>query len=344
MRIVFRCDASATIGSGHLMRCLTLADALKRRGAECLFVTGADTAHVEARLRAAGHRASMLPGPLAASDDAASAEDATMTLERMPSGADWLVLDHYALGAAWETALRPAAQRILAIDDLASRKHDADILVDPTVGRTADDYRGLTPSRCAVLAGGAYALLRSEFAALRAERKADPNAPLRLHLGFGGGLWPPEAWQVLIMIAGRHPGLSIAANAGSEDGMPPQARSLGSRVSIRIAAPSVAADMARCNAAIGAPGSMTWERFCIGLPFACLTTHPTQEEPVALLRRGGYLADLGRLRPPDEAMMAGIDAFLNDRSALTALSRRGAEAVDGLGCERIADAMLGAAP
>jgi UDP-2,4-diacetamido-2,4,6-trideoxy-beta-L-altropyranose hydrolase len=342
MRIVFRCDASTAMGSGHLMRCLTLADALRRRGAECLFITGTDNAHVEARLRAADHRASMLPSPLAASDDDASASDAAMTLERMPSGADWLVLDHYALGTAWETALRPAAGRILTIDDLANRRHDADILVDPTVGRIADDYRGLTPSRCAVLAGGAYALLRPEFAALRADRKPDPHAPLRLHLGFGGGIWPAPAWQVLVMIAERHPDIPIIANAGSEDGMPAKARSIGPRVTIRIASPSIAADMALCTAAIGAPGSMTWERFCLGLPFACLATHPTQEEPVALLRRGGYLADLGRLRPPDETMMAGINAFLNDRSALAALSRRGAEAVDGLGCERVADTMLGA--
>jgi UDP-2,4-diacetamido-2,4,6-trideoxy-beta-L-altropyranose hydrolase len=339
MQIVFRCDASAAIGSGHLMRCLTLADVLKRRGAECLFVTGSDSPAAAERIRAAGHRATPLPGPFSGTDTAA---DAAMTLERMPAGADWLVLDHYALDSTWETTLRPAAGRLLAIDDLANREHVADILVDPTVGRVEGDYRDLTPPGCIVLTGGAYALLRPEFAMLRTGRMFDPDAPLRLHLGFGGGAWPPEAWRVLIMIAERHPDLAIIANTGRPDGMPANAASFGPRVEIRIASHSVAADMARCSAAIGAPGSMTWERFALGLPFACLTTHPTQEEPVALLRRGGYLADLGRLRPPDETMMAEIDAFLNDRKGLSSMSRRGAEAVDGLGCARMADAMLGA--
>jgi UDP-2,4-diacetamido-2,4,6-trideoxy-beta-L-altropyranose hydrolase len=341
VKIAFRCDASAELGIGHLMRCLTLADELKRRGAECLFVLGAHGLQLHQRVREEGHRSIASP-PLSATADRDVDDDAERTQSSLGGGVDWLVVDHYGLDQRWEKRLRPNAARIMVIDDLATRPHDCDLLVDPTVGRLVADYASLTPNGCTVLAGGRYALLRPEFARLAAH--PPPREGQRLHLGFGGGAWHGNAWQLLLALADRFPDLSITANAASTAGMPDNVRALSPRVDVRMSSASVAEDMARCTVAIGAPGSMTWERLCLGLPFACLTTHPTQEAPVALLARNGYLLDIGPLRTPDESMLQAITIFLQDHDRLSAFSRRGREAIDGNGRLRIADALCGNAP
>ncbi len=338
MKIAFRCDASAEIGSGHLMRCLTLAVELKRRGAECFFVLGSQDAQFHQRVREEGHISVAIP-QLSAPVGTAVDDDVARTRSCLGDGVDWLVVDHYGLDQHWEKQLRRSIPRIMVIDDLATRPHDCDLLVDPTVGRMAADYASFTPEDCKVLTGGRYALLRPEFTAL-ATHPTSPDGSQRLHLGFGGGAWHGDAWQLLLALADRFPDLPITANAANASGMPDPVRALPRRIDVRIASASMAEDMAGCTVAIGAPGSMTWERLCLGLPFACLTTHPTQDEPVALLARGGYLADIGSLRTPDEPMLNAITTFLLDHDYLATLSRRGREAVDGKGRMRIADALF----
>ncbi len=343
MRIAFRLDASTEIGSGHLMRCLTLADELKRRGAECYFVLGAHDPQFHQKVRNKSHRSVAVP-PLSAPVGTAVDDDAAQTRSCLGDGMDWLVVDHYGLDLRWEKQLRHKAARIMVIDDLVTRAHDCDLLADPTVGRVAADYVSLTPNGCTVLVGGRYALLRPEFARLADQSLPSPDGGQRLHLGFGGGAWHGDAWQLLLALADRFPDLSITANSASTLGMPDLVRALPPRINVRISSASVAEDMAGCTVAVGAPGSMTWERLCLGLPFACLTTHPTQEAPVALLARNGYLLDLGPLRTPDESMLHAITTFLQDHERLAAFSQRGREAVDGRGRLRIADALYGNTP
>src|SRR5690606_13678349 len=79
----------------------------------------------------------------------------------------WLVVDHYAIDARWHRHLRPACIHLLAIDDLADRNHDSDLLLDQNLGRGPVDYQGLVPSRCTLLTGPKYALLRPQFRARR---------------------------------------------------------------------------------------------------------------------------------------------------------------------------------
>jgi UDP-2,4-diacetamido-2,4,6-trideoxy-beta-L-altropyranose hydrolase len=342
VKVAFRCDVSAAIGSGHVMRCLTLADELKSRGAECLFLLGGDAASPGAgRIAERGHSLHLLAALLDSHDIDAERHDATVTLRKIADlTLDWVVVDHYQLGERWELAIRRLTKRVLVLDDLANRRHEADILVDPTVGRDPASYGQLVGDACQTLIGGAYALLRPEFMNRRvgALRSRDPAH--RIHLAFGGGRWPTEAWSLLLALAARYPEAAICVNLASLEGVPDAVLARSGQIELKLTSPDVAGDMAACTVSIGAPGSMTWERFCLGLPFACVTTHPTQVEPVSLLARGGYLADLGPLRAPDTALMSGIESFLADQAQLDAFSAKGRAAVDGKGCQRVADAML----
>ena len=140
-KVYFRCDASPEIGSGHVFRCLTIANALKDHGWSCVFATQTDSASVVPALE--------------------SYE--TIKPEDLKEEADLLVVDHYGLDKDFEKSCRSLVKRILVIDDLADRDHDCDVLLDQTFGREEKDYQGLVSAECKILAGASYALLRPQF-------------------------------------------------------------------------------------------------------------------------------------------------------------------------------------
>ena len=197
MRAVFRADASLAIGTGHVMRCLTLAGALREQGVDCAFVCREHPGHLRDAVERLGFPVTMLspaegaagPSPYAHWLGASQAQDARDTLQAMAGRQpDWVVVDHYALDAQWESQVRAGCGRLLAIDDLADRPHDCDLLLDQNLGRSAQAYAQLCPADCRILAGPAYALLRPEFAAWRArslERRRRP-AVRRILVTMGG--------------------------------------------------------------------------------------------------------------------------------------------------------------
>lgn len=140
MKILFRTDSSYFIGSGHAFRCLTLADNLRQRGAEVIFVCREFQGNMIGVIEGKGYKAVRLPysvePPACTAADAGYAgwlgapwvEDAKETVAALQGGpAEWLVIDHYGVDYRWEQAIRPHVGMILAIDDLANRPHDCDL-------------------------------------------------------------------------------------------------------------------------------------------------------------------------------------------------------------------------
>lgn len=181
MKIVFRVDASIEMGIGHVMRCLTLADALCREGAECHFICREHPGNLARKISDGGHYIHVLPfeqGVVSAQDASLPVHahwlrsdwqiDAQQTVDCIGAqGADWLVVDHYALDERWERRMRSRCRSIMVIDDLADRKHDCDLLLDQNLGRKEEDYVRLVSPKCQMLIGPKYALLRPEFAQFR---------------------------------------------------------------------------------------------------------------------------------------------------------------------------------
>lgn len=190
MRIAFRADASLQIGTGHVMRCITLADALRERGAKSTFICRPHTGHLLDLIKQRGHETiALTPADnsfIAPADPFHAkwlgtdwASDAMQTQQALGDQvADWLVVDHYGLDRRWEKVMRSQAQRIMVIDDLADRPHDTDLLLDQNLGRQAHDYGGLLSRHTQTLIGPTYALLRPEFAQWREhslQRRAQPK-------------------------------------------------------------------------------------------------------------------------------------------------------------------------
>jgi len=357
MDVVFRTDASLTIGQGHVMRCLALVEALREHGAAVSFVCRELGGHLFDLIEAQGVTVNRLPAPKAgtqANDISAYAvgleatwqEDARQTSAAIAASGktpDWLVVDHYDLDARWETALRPYAKRLMIIDDLANRKHDCDALVDPTYGETAERYRGLLPSRAYCLSGSQYALLRPQFRHQRqSPGRSVPRAEdSRVHVFFGGTDSGNHTIRFSRLLLEHVGGVQICAVLGRSCVQYDQLRSLATeydgRFSWKTDVQDMAASMAGCDFALGAPGGATWERACIGLPAVYVAVSSSQAAILERLRSNELCAYLGMANDiSDQAFVDGVQGFFADRSSLEVMRAHGMQAVDGNGVVRVA--------
>jgi UDP-2,4-diacetamido-2,4,6-trideoxy-beta-L-altropyranose hydrolase len=198
MNIAFRIDATHQIGTGHFMRCLTLADELNKQGAQLRFVSRNLLGHLRAMLEAKGIELVLLTNTASSAqiDDLAhsawlgvsQAHDAQETVQALSDQVwDWLIVDHYALDARWERAVRETATQLMVIDDLADRQHDCDMLLDQNFYTDMHTrYLGKVPAHCQLLLGPRYALLREEFRTLHEQIKPRTGEVKRLLVFFGG--------------------------------------------------------------------------------------------------------------------------------------------------------------
>jgi UDP-2,4-diacetamido-2,4,6-trideoxy-beta-L-altropyranose hydrolase len=338
MRVVVRTDASEALGAGHLVRCVTLADGLAEAGAEVLFVARHEHPLLSAGLAGRRHALHCLGLPPDASDEA----DAQATASAINDPVDWLLVDHYGLGQRWEAALRSQAHRLAVLDDLADRPHDCDLLVDPGYVRRPSDYAGLLPRHAERLLGPRYALLRPPFAARHDSAAVWPQRQ-RVHLFFGAGQaslrWLALACERLLA---AFEVIEVQAVGRADDAT---MQALQERFASRLAwvphIEDMAAHMSSCDAAIGGPGSATWERACIGLPSALMATANNQ---VSILRRLDEARFACYLGPATglvgEGFIESVTRFLGDAPRLAEYRARGLAAVDGLGVQRIVERML----
>ena len=188
MRVAFRVDASLEIGTGHVMRCLTLADAMRHAGTNCFFLCREKCGNLLKIIHMRGYQVRILDGLTSEQTSCESPEVALSTSYEESAGPEWsidaqqtqialgeetvdlLVVDHYSLDARWEVQLRPACHNLMVIDDLANRPHECDILLDQNIGRRGFDYDRLLSRNCKTLIGPNYALLRPRFSELRSSK------------------------------------------------------------------------------------------------------------------------------------------------------------------------------
>lgn len=358
LSVTFRADASVEIGTGHVMRCLTLARALRDRGHRCRFVCRDLPGHLGARIAEAGFALVLLPAPKPgfrpAPDDPAHAAwaavpwsvDAAET-RAAADGADVLIVDHYAFDARWEAAACPEGARLVVLDDLADRPHRADLLLDQNLGRRAADYDRLLPPGAERLIGPRYALLRPEFAAARpaalAARAARGFRLSRVLVSMGGIDLPNATGKVLTALA-AHPDLRVTVVMGAAApalaAVRAKAAALPSPAEVLVNVADMAALMAEADLAIGAAGGTSWERCALGLPALMTVLADNQKEAAVALEAAGAAIDLGRVEVGD---FAGRLAVALDRARVPAvladMSEAAGSATDGRGAARVIAAL-----
>ncbi|KXS54044.1 MAG: polysaccharide biosynthesis protein [Marinobacter sp. T13-3] len=299
MRIAFRTDASIWIGTGHVMRCLTLADELRRQGHECVFVCREHEGHLGDLIGKKGFKLHLLSktdsqqkpsmnephlahaGWLGASWQKDGKETSDLLHNQRP---DWLVVDHYALDARWEREVAHEVGQIMVIDDLADREHECTVLLDQNLGRQPGDYELLVPSYCSKLIGPQYALLRPEFSQIRPESLARRQSPKleRILISLGGVDRTNVTGQVLEALAKSElPSdveldIVMGAAAPRLEDIRRQAAELRFPATVSVSVSDMAERMCKADLAIGAAGGTAWERCCLGLPSIILVLADNQ--------------------------------------------------------------------
>jgi UDP-2,4-diacetamido-2,4,6-trideoxy-beta-L-altropyranose hydrolase len=365
MRVVFRTDASLQIGTGHVMRCLTLADELKAAGAQCHFICREHPGNLIAQIQHSGFSVSVLPVATKSliRDDLAYqarlnydgwlgadwATDAAQTKVCVgDTAADWLIVDHYALDLRWEQTLRPICRRLMVIDDLADRSHDCDLLLDQNLGREVGSYRQLVNENCTILVGPHYALLRPEFSAHRLqslERRAHMPHLQHLLITMGGTDKDNSTGRVLEALkACKLPaGLNITVVMGLQAPwlaqVQGQAADLNWPTQVLVGVSNMAQLIAASDLAIGAAGITAWERCCLGLPSIILVLADNQQMGACALQDAGAAVVVNMNQNIPDELCEWLLAVATV-TALTKMSNAAAAVTDGEGCVRVAAQMM----
>ena len=354
MNVTFRADASIEIGTGHVMRCLTLAQALGAAGVRCSFITRELPGHLAERIERAGFAVKTLPPPSVIRAPSApwasvgwqqDAAETTAALDPLP---DWLVLDHYGLDARWQRAVMQNRKlRLMVIDDLADRPHHCTVLLDQNLGRRSEDYDALVPKDCTRLIGPDYALLRPEFAERRAQALARRAGRGLQHLLITiGGSDPRDATSAVLQAlqnAALPAQMRITVVMGAQAPALERVRMLASALPwaavVVVDVNDMAARMQDADLAIGAGGATTWERCALGLPSIVVQIAENQSGIARAMVEAGAALDPGPVAAPDFAPRLRA-ALAEAQARLLPLSERAAQVCDGDGLGRVVSRLL----
>ncbi|HEX8593321.1 MAG TPA: UDP-2,4-diacetamido-2,4,6-trideoxy-beta-L-altropyranose hydrolase [Pseudomonas sp.] len=351
MNVLIRADASLNIGTGHIARCMALADVLRSQGAQVSFACRLLPGHLSSRLETQGYRVFPLPerypheqpgsdieAPLPFQSDIDALAAATQECF------DWLIVDHYGLAADWEAAARRFAPRIMAIDDLANRRHEVDVLLDQNFSGSLRAYARWIGPDCQTLFGPHYALLRDEFQGEPVEIRAKVK---RVIVNFGGFDAAGQSW-IAMQALQIYPQLDVDFIVGIDnpDWTAMQAMANGRpNWRLQTLVSHFSRLMGEADLFIGAGGGTTWERAALGLPTICVAVAANQKANAEQLAEAGAHLYIGtREHASVERLRQAIDLLMNNQKMRQSLASQSRHLVDGKGTRRVAAVLTAAVP
>ena len=353
MKIAFRTDASSQIGTGHFMRCLTLADELKKQGAQIHFVSRNLPTHLSNMLKAKGLEYIPLSTDVKQEPieelahsywlGTSQSIDAQATLLALEDQSlDWIVVDHYALDERWETAVRANCKKLMVIDDLADRQHDCDVLLDQNYYADMQTrYVSKVPAHCQLLLGPRYALLREEFRTLREKVKVRAGDVKKILVFFGGVDADNYTSLAIQALAELNITLQVDVVIGFQHPNREQIRQACITYGFicHVQTTRMAELMADADLAIGGGGTATWERCCLGLPTISFCLAENQRKLIVDASLTGLLyAPISR-RNLVEVIRDHVVSLLENPALIMLISNTAMKFVDGKGSLRIITAM-----
>ncbi|MDF1827355.1 MAG: UDP-2,4-diacetamido-2,4,6-trideoxy-beta-L-altropyranose hydrolase [Legionellaceae bacterium] len=359
MRVAFRVDSGILIGSGHVQRTLTLANELRRCGAKVVFISRTHEGHLLSYFEREEHVVYPLPVPATNKNEpllggyeawlgVTPEQDAIDTVAVLEGQFyDWLVVDHYALDYRWEEALRVIVDKIMVIDDLANRTHDCDLLLDQNYfGIEAEcRYENKLPLFTQLLLGPKFSLLQPDYAQLHDICLPKDERVKRVLIYFGGvdlenqtskvlsALTTPELSHLLVDVV-------VGSNCLNLRALEEQVARRGN-VTFYQSLPTLADLMMQSDLVIGAGGSTTWERMCLGKASVITCVAENQRIFSQKLSHDGYQVVLSTDESDTyQGWQQKILELINSPFKRKAMSKKAYQLVDGLGCRRVVDKMF----
>jgi UDP-2,4-diacetamido-2,4,6-trideoxy-beta-L-altropyranose hydrolase len=336
MKIVFRVDASLKMGIGHLIRCLTLANELNQQNHEIYFVCRELFGNLISKI---DYPVLVLPR-----DDnfqsnslylnwlgSSQEQDAKQTIRVIPPNLDLIIVDSYALNEIWQKKMREYTKKIMVIDDLVNRKFECDILLNQNLGTSVEDYYQKIPKSCELLLGSEYALLRPEFAKLRDKallKRKKTKKIKNILVSMGGFDLKNKTYEILQDISDN---LNIVVVLGSSSPHNKMIKSYAKNkenVMVFIDTDNISELMYDADLAIGAGGSTSWERCCLGLPTLLYVLAENQRKIAENLEQ------LGAVKIVDDFKL-NLQNILNNLDFWQFMSHNAQAICDGMGVKRI---------
>lgn len=341
MKILCRTDASHFLGTGHVMRQLTLAHALHAMGTRVAFFCRTHPGHLGDFISRQGFDCHLYPVQSDTILGAPSDTDAQQVSELANKiGADWVLVDHYGADSTWE---RQQPVRVLAMDDMFDRPHACHILLNQNLGATEDQYSGLIAPHTLCLMGAQYALLRPEFRNLRdaALNRRAKNTLGNILITMGGSDQPNATEWVLDKLAqcymprDLHLTVVMGANAPHLTTIQCKAETLPWPTTVLAGTSDMAGLMVQADVAIGAAGSTSWERCALGLPTVQLVLTENQRHIGDALQKSGAAFTLDF--QSEDAFKSAIHRLFDQSNTRYSMSQAAAKIVDGAGVHRVVE-------
>lgn len=343
MKVYIRTDASYEIGTGHVMRCLTLAGELEKRGADVSFICrendGDLNNYIEQRGFAVSKLAKVSSGgqskyPHSEWLGCSEELDAEESVNVIDDGAV-LIVDHYALGKGFEDVVKAKVSKLVVIDDLADRPHNCNLLIDQNfyLGDLKARYNDLVPNECEVLAGPKFAMLRDEFYEARKNVAEKAREPKKVFVNFGGVDQDNYTLQVLQKLEGKRLEI-IVVTGGANQNFEQIEEYCSGKNDIRLVRQTdkISELMLEADFAIGAGGATTWERCALGLPQILIPIAENQEQIIKDLDEHGAViaTDLDNFQGALDKMKVSYKELAETASSL----------VDAKGLRRVASSIM----
>ncbi|MED2765470.1 UDP-2,4-diacetamido-2,4,6-trideoxy-beta-L-altropyranose hydrolase [Bacillus thuringiensis] len=361
-KIAFRADASIEIGTGHIMRCLTLAHELRKNGAQVYFICRKLQGDLQQYILNKGFHVFLLDTDGQNTNfsntvygsyldwlknhwfvDAQQTNDILLQL----SNFDWLIVDHYGLDNKWETALRKTVRKIMVIDDLANRMHDCDLLLDQNLYDNLNvRYENLIPKHSLVKLGPRYAILRKEFYSAKKFLRKRTGEIEHIFIFFGGHDATNETLKTLKAIQNiNNDTLKIDVVVGNQNPHKKEIESYCrsiSNASFYCQIENMEELLVRADLGIGAGGTTTWERCFLGLPSLTITTAQNQIEVTRAVAKAGATWNIGTAEiVSDETIKKCLSKLLSNSNKVKEMSDKALSIQCASNSNEIAKIILG---
>ncbi|WP_186580810.1 UDP-2,4-diacetamido-2,4,6-trideoxy-beta-L-altropyranose hydrolase [Aquibacillus kalidii] len=346
MIVIIRVDSSNSIGTGHVYRCVTLAEQLRNYKVKVLFICMNLEGNSINYIKNNGFEIRIIKslnnnGMFLYYDDLMDIKETCKILTEYQNDNTCLIVDHYNIDISLELQVSPYINKILVIDDLANRKHCCDLLLDQTFNEDGEKYKGLINDSCKKLLGLNYALVREQFRRYRKKKFFLDNKKIKIHVFFGGTDNNNFTFKYSDLILQNFDNTSIIAIVGAGFKFTEELISLEKKYSGRFYwkqnITNMAKTMASCDIAIGAPGSTTWERACIGLPAAYFSIVDNQVNILKKMELDHFCTYLGDARKTTEQEFTNkFSQFINNKKALKKYFMINTIYLDGNGANRVA--------
>ena len=337
-KIIFiRVDSSTKIGYGHLIRCLALADTLKKSfkiNFICTNLNGNLISQI-CKKKFEVFRFNTKSQRINVKKDA---EKTISIIKKHRNKKSLLILDSYILSQEWENRVKPYVKRLIVIDDLMDRKHSCDLIIDQNLHTQMNSlYTKSVPKNCVKLLGPDYAILRNQFIAQRKYAKIRSLPIKNILVSFGGTDNENHTLHALTSLKKLNSDVNVNVVTGTAN--------IGKKIIKNFCkknfnynyfeqVENMVKLMQVADLCIGSSGTTTWERCCVGLPAIAIVTSNDQKDIASAVSKNKCIINLGKIKKSDNVNYVRLMKNLKN-SELQNMSRNCMKLVDGKGAARI---------